>query len=634
VTLLSPAPRARTLAASALVSLASLLLAVPAPAQTPAGTDLAIAMVDAPDPVAPGKVLTYRISVSAKGQRAGSNVSLRTSVPAGTTFEAFTGPTSGWTLAAPNAGGMGEATAMTATLAPGRAAVFQFSVRVAADAPEGSVISSSATVSSPMTDVNPTDNSAATTTTVRPRRVPTADVTISADYLQEPAPNLGQLVEMIVVKNDGPQTATDVRVRTPVPMGTLFVTADSSEGTITSPAVGESGDIVCDVGALGDGHIVVLTIVVRVTAPVGAHVETLAGVTTSSTDPDVRDNTAHASARVIGPGPVADVTAGFVDPPERVFTNADVSYTITARNDGPALAEDVIAVIPVPRGTRFISAEATAGTLRTPPRGRRGAIGWRPGSLEPGASASVTITVRVGGRAGVPVVATAITASRATDTDLMNNAAGATTRVQTLGDAVIQWDPPDVGGEDPRPEPTNVVVDPSASGAGKTDASTSVARADGDPPVCYNIYVSSSPNVEPTAENLWTTVPANQTTTTAPVAPGGSFFTVTAEYDDGESATPEPDGAGDQPGASLSSMKVASSKITAKGSGFTDTVEVLLDGIPFADAAKVKSANAKAVQKGSLAVGLTVDEYMATGTEFLIIVRNSDGGVSIWEYQK
>ena len=81
-------------------------------------------------------------------------------------------------------------------------------------------------------------------------------------------------------------------------------------------------------------------------------------------------------------------------------------------------------------------------------------------------------------------------------------------------------------------------------------------------------------------------------------------------------------------------MKISSSKITAKGSGFSDTVEVFIDGIPFADAAKVKAHNSKAIQAGALSIGMTLEQYLATGTSFLVIFRNSDGGVTTWEYTK
>ncbi len=168
----------------------------------------------------------------------------------------------------------------------------------------------------------------------------------------------------------------------------------------------------------------------------------------------------------------------------------------------------------------------------------------------------------------------------------------------------------------------------------RSSASTAVARDDSETPLCYNVYVSDSPNVQTTAENLWSTVPADETTATAPVAPGGSFFTVTTTYPSGESGGSNEASDGDKVGPSLSSMKVTSTKVTAKGTGFSDTVDIFVDGIPFAEPSKVKGGNTKAVQKGSLVIGMTVEQYMASGTSFLIIVRNDDGGVTTWDYEK
>ena len=334
MTLPRPARRVRSFAASLLVTFASLV--TPA-LGGPSNADLSIAMIDAPDPVAPGKVLTYRVAVDVKGQRAASNVSLQTSVPAGTSFERFVGP-SGWTLTAPPQGWTGTVGATVATLVPGRAAVFQLSVRVAADTPEGATVSNSATVTSAATDANPDDNTAVTTTTVRQRRVPTADLSVSADFLQEPAPSFGQLVTMVAVRNDGPQAATDVEVRTTTPSGTLFVSAGSSQGSVTGPAPGSSGEVVGRIDVIPNGRVVVITVVVRVTAAAGARVETIVAATASSDDPETRNNAAHATARVVEPGPIADVAVGFTDPPERVLTNADLSYTVAERNDDPTLA--------------------------------------------------------------------------------------------------------------------------------------------------------------------------------------------------------------------------------------------------------------------------------------------------------
>ncbi len=624
--------RVRPLAIAILATFASLLTPVPSHAQA-TGSDLIVDMVDAPDPVGPGRLLTYRITIDARGNRAASTVTVQTSVPAGTTFESFSGPP-GFTYATPPHGGGGTATASVDSFPTGRRAILQFSVRVAADLPEGSQISNSVTVASSTTDPTPANNTAATSTRVQTPPPPRADLAVNIDFLRDQVPAFGQLVTMVIVRNQGPMLATDVEIRSPTPQGTVFLSAYSSQGDVTGPAEGATGDVRCVVDTIPNDKVVVLTIVMRVTAPVGARLDTIGGASASSEDPDTRNNGARATARVVEAGPVADVAIAFTNPPERVTTDSLLTYVVEIHNDGPTLAEGVVALVPVPRIARFVSATAERGMLRTPPPGRMGPVGWSPETLTPGESLSLTVTVRVGGRTGVPLVATALVASNATDGMLSNNAALASTRVQTLGDAVLQWDPPDPdsGGNTP---PLNVVVDPNASSgaAAKGAVATDATRSD-SPPICYNVYVSEEENVQTTPENLFTSVPANQTTTTVPIAPSGSFFTVTAEYPDGESPASNSDGAGDQPGAALTSMKVAGEKITAKGSGFTDTVEILLDGIPFRDPAKVKAGNSKAIQKGSLVVDMTVEQYMATGTEFLIIVRNSDGGFSVWEYEK
>ncbi len=626
----------RSIAASLAAALLALLAPASVLAQGPSqGSDLSVAMIDAPDPVGPGRVLTYRIAVSPRGNRASTNVSVATSVPAGTTFEGFSGPPTGWTFSTPEHGGTGPATAMTGSLQPGRTVVFQFTVRVSSDMPDGATISNTVTVSSSTTDPTPDDNSAATTTTVRDTPPSVADLSVQIEFLQEMVPTLGQIVAMITVRNDGPMTATNLGIGSMTPDGTVFVSATSSHGPVTAPEVGGTGDVLTQVDALAADGLATVTAVFRVTAQPGTRIEGRAMVAAFSEDPDPRNNVAHSMALVVPQGPAADVSIAFSNPPTMVVTNSDLSYSVLVSNAGPVPAEDTTAIVPIPRGARFLSATPDRGNTRTPPPGREGAVGWKPGPLAAGDSATLTVTVRVGAGPGAPLVTTALVTSRAADPDLIDNVAIASTRVQSLGDAVLQWDPPDLTSSDDTPPPVNVVVDANAEGSTSERAhSDKTARADSDPPVCYNVYTSDDPNVETTPENLLTTVPANQTTTTVPVAPGGSFFTVTATYGAGESSASNTDGTGDQTGADLTSVKVSGSKITAKGSGFTDTVEILLDGIPFADAAKVKGGNSKAVQKGSLVVNLTIEQYLATGTEFLVIVRNSDGSVSTWTYVK
>lgn len=86
------------------------------------------------------------------------------------------------------------------------------------------------------------------------------------------------------------------------------------------------------------------------------------------------------------------------------------------------------------------------------------------------------------------------------------------------------------------------------------------------------------------------------------------------------------------PAATLTSVKVTNVKIVAKGSAFTSTVAVFLDGIPFTSPAKVKG-NAKVVQKGTLVTGQSIPAYIASrGGTVLIQYRNSNGGIVARRY--
>jgi hypothetical protein len=142
----------------------------------------------------------------------------------------------------------------------------------------------------------------------------------------------------------------------------------------------------------------------------------------------------------------------------------------------------------------------------------------------------------------------------------------------------------------------------------------------------YNVYRSSQPGVQPTPENFFTSTPPTVTIANSSVAPGGSFFVVTAVYDTGESG-PSNEVAIVPP--TVTSLKVTSAKIVAKGTGFTpDLVQVFVDGIPFVNPAVIKGGGAKLVQKGPLVTGQTVGAYLAEHTNRARIdLRNSTGAI-------
>jgi hypothetical protein len=71
-------------------------------------------------------------------------------------------------------------------------------------------------------------------------------------------------------------------------------------------------------------------------------------------------------------------------------------------------------------------------------------------------------------------------------------------------------------------------------------------------------------------------------------------------------------------------------KVKINGSGFTESVEVLFDGVKFSKAARVTPTNI--VQKGKLSDGRSLAEVLVVGKTYLFTVRNNNGGVASYSY--
>ncbi len=209
--------------------------------------------------------------------------------------------------------------------------------------------------------------------------------------------------------------------------------------------------------------------------------------------------------------------------------------------------------------------------------------------------------------------------------------------------SVLTWQEPDPNASTGLPPPRALTIAPlEQAGAKATENVAATVRSAWDRtarldsprdgmPTGYNVYKSSSPNVETTPQNLFTSVPATTTTVPAPNGTSGSFFVVTATYDTGESG-PSNEVSGGVEAATVNTVKVTT-KIKATGTGFSSTVQVFVDGIPFTTAAKVKNGT-KVTQKGTLVTGQTLAQYITHGKTVAISFRNENGGIATKVYTK
>ncbi len=217
----------------------------------------------------------------------------------------------------------------------------------------------------------------------------------------------------LVVTNDGPTDASGVSVADVTPTDLTFV---STTGECTTP-------FPCALGTLASGQSAVITATFAVPAFYTSPdpIVNTATVSSEANDPNLTNNSATTNT-VVGPRR-ADlaITKGR---PVRRSVGANLEYTIVVTNHGPSDVLDATVVDPTPSGLTFIS---NAGACTT-------AFPCDLGPIPAGQSRTITTAFLVpSGYAGPdPIVNVATVSSAASDPDLTNNSATATTAVGPL----------------------------------------------------------------------------------------------------------------------------------------------------------------------------------------------------------
>jgi hypothetical protein len=175
------------------------------------------------------------------------------------------------------------------------------------------------------------------------------------------------------------------------------------------------------------------------------------------------------------------------------------------------------------------------------------------------------------------------------------------------------------------------LIDNSGSSSRVTTARAKRAQA----ALGYRIYVSTQPNVQPVASNLFMSVPPGTGVVDVSSAPAGSFFVVTATDEAGESP-PSNEVGGQLP--TVTKLKVSSSKLVVQGTGFASDVKVYFGGLPFAAAPKLKRGNTKVVQKGPFVTGQSIgdvlNKVLSPGSSTVVLLVNGNGNGVAVEYTR
>ncbi|NER34464.1 MAG: DUF11 domain-containing protein [Oscillatoria sp. SIO1A7] len=223
-----------------------------------------------------GDIITYTIAVTNDGPDTATGVQVSEPLASGLTFQSSSESQGSYDS--------GTGTWTVGTLANGASATLTVTVRVDSASP----ITNTATASADQTDPDPTDNQSSVTV---PDQNADLQLTKTVDNFN---PSVGeQVTYTITLRNNGPGTATNVRVTEQLPAGLTFVSANASAGSFNS------GTGIWAFSSLSNGAIATLRIVATVNT--ANPVTNTAQITGSDqTDPNPGNNQGSATVPSIG----------------------------------------------------------------------------------------------------------------------------------------------------------------------------------------------------------------------------------------------------------------------------------------------------------------------------------------------
>lgn len=318
-------------------------------------SDLSITKSNNGSTVTAGNQVSYTINVTNNGPSAVTNAPVVDNLPVKLT-------NASWICLASSGSSCGATSGTgsinsTVTLANGGTATYTLTATVAADAI--GTLTNTASVSAPSGSTDPSsgNNSASDTDNV----ISQSDlrITKTANPTQ-PVPG-SQFTYTVTVTNDGPSPVTGATVVDNVPaiLTNVSWTCAASGGSSCGNANG-TGNINTTVN-LANGGTATFTITASLPANATGTISNTASVSSPNgvTDPNSGNNQTSVTSTL---QPTSDVSVTKVANAATVRAGDEVTYTITAKNNGPSVANNVVVTDPLPTGVNFVSATSTKGT--------------------------------------------------------------------------------------------------------------------------------------------------------------------------------------------------------------------------------------------------------------------------------
>jgi len=397
------------------------------------GADLAVGKSVA-TPVISASLVTFTLTPRNDAGSTANNVEVVDTLPAGFTNIAANG--AGWTC------GIAGQTVTCARAAYEVGATDDIVITATAPTTTSlTTFSNSASISSATLDPVPANNTSNTVNfNVQPDG---ADLTIAKTKTPNPVAQGSSMTSTITVRNLGPQA---------VPAGgTITVTETGAAGETLNSASGAGWTCDAPVGntitCSRPGPLALNTtapvITVASTATASGTLNNTAAVTLSGpvSDPVAANNSIGASAN--STSTIADLRLSkSVDLATLTTAQNTLTYTLTVTNDGPGASSNVTVTDPVPmftsnplHGTTGVTAVPSQGACTV--NGTNGTVTCNVGTLNNGASATITVTVERPMRDGPFTNTATVTSPDIGDPNPTNNSASANTTVNPIADVEV-----------------------------------------------------------------------------------------------------------------------------------------------------------------------------------------------------
>src|SRR5579884_870847 len=202
------------------------------------------------------------------------------------------------------------------------------------------------------------------------------DLSITKSDRPDPVAIGNSLTYSLVVRNNGPGSATGVSVTDTLPVGVTFVSSSATQGTCSGTSV-----VTCDVGSLAKGASATITIVVSVIRD--GTIGNTADVTGNEFDPNLNNNTA-TQVTVVSVNRVnvdnlvtfnpnssgCESTSDTTGCPSEFVGKCTITASLTDKRDSPSLSNLLIQVSALTNGNLLQNADGGpggVGATLTPP---------------------------------------------------------------------------------------------------------------------------------------------------------------------------------------------------------------------------------------------------------------------------